>query len=76
MDAAHERGDNRLIERFCRGELMPDIRQALQHARRLARHHRGFVAIVVITLGVGIGATTAAMSVAASVLRNALPVRD
>jgi predicted permease len=55
---------------------MPDIRQALQHARRLARHERGFVAIVVITLGVGIGATTAAMSVAANVLRNALPVTN
>src|SRR5687767_12469675 len=55
---------------------MPDIRQALQQARRLARHDRGFVAIVVITLGVGIGATTAAMSVAASVLRNTLPVRN
>jgi len=55
---------------------MPEIRQALRHARRLARHNRSFVAIVVITLAVGIGATTAAMSVAASVLQNALPVRD
>jgi putative ABC transport system permease protein len=55
---------------------MPDLRQALRHARRLVRHSRGFVAIVVTTLGVGIGAATAAMSVAAGVLRNALPVRD
>ena len=55
---------------------MRHIPQAIQQARRLARHDRGFVAIVVITLGVGIGATTAAMSVAGSVLQNALPLRD
>lgn len=55
---------------------MPDIRYALQHAYRLARHSRGFATIVVVTLAVGIGATTAAMSVAASVLQNALPLRD
>src|SRR5687768_8656639 len=36
----------------------------------------GFVALVVLTLAVGIGATTAAMNVAAHVLLLPLPVAD
>jgi putative ABC transport system permease protein len=50
--------------------------QLARDALRVARRNPGFVAIVVVTLAVGIGATTAAMSVAVSVLQNPLPVRD
>ena len=55
---------------------MRDILEAVRHAARLARHDRSFVAIVTVTLGLGIGATTAALSVAAAVLHNPLPLRD
>ena len=55
---------------------MLDLPHAFRHALRGARRDRGFVAMVVLTLAVGIGATTAALSVAASVLLSPLPLRD
>lgn len=50
--------------------------QAVRHAIRVTRRDPGFVALVVFTLAVGIGATTAAVNVAASVLLSPLPVKD
>jgi putative ABC transport system permease protein len=55
---------------------MRQFPQILRHAIRITCRDPGFIAIAVLTLAVGIGAATAAMSVAASVLRNPLPVRD
>lgn len=55
---------------------MRAVPQTLRRTLRIARRRPGFVALVIVTLAVGIGATTAAMSVAASVLLNPLPVRD
>lgn len=48
----------------------------LSQALRFARRNLGFASFVIATLAVGIGATSAALSVAASVLVNPLPVTD
>lgn len=50
--------------------------QAVRNAIRVTRRNPGFVALVVLTLAIGIGATAAAMNVAASVLLTQLPVKD
>ena len=55
---------------------MYSTRQAVRRVSRVIRRDPGFVALVVLTLAVGIGATTAAMNVAASVLLTPLPVED
>jgi len=55
---------------------MHDILQAARHAIRVTRRDPGFVALVVVILAVGIGATTAAVNVAASLLLTPLPVED
>jgi putative ABC transport system permease protein len=51
---------------------LPSIRNAIRFTRR----DPGFVALVVFSLAIGIGATTAAVNVASSVLLTPLPVRD
>ena len=55
---------------------MDSTTQAVRNASRLTRSHPGFVALLVLTLSVGIGSTTAALNVAASVLLTPLPVAD
>ena len=50
--------------------------QAIRHAIRAIRSHPGFGALVVLILATGIGATTAALNVAARVLLTPLPVKD
>ena len=56
------------------------MRTSLQHgfqsALRLSRRNPGHVGLIVVILGLGIGATTAALSVASSVLFSPLPVAD
>jgi putative ABC transport system permease protein len=55
------------------------MRSMLHGARsaiRLARREPAFVALVVLTLAVGVGATTATMNVAAAVLLEPLPISD
>src|SRR5438874_518228 len=53
---------------------------SLQHgfhiALRLSRRNPGYIGLIVVILGLGIGATTAALSVASSVVFSALPVAD
>src|SRR5437773_109416 len=48
----------------------------IKYASRALRHSRAFAAIVVITLGLGIGANTAIFSVIRGVLLKPLPHRD
>lgn len=50
--------------------------QTIRQAIRVVRSHPGFAALVVLILAAGIGATTAALNVAASVLLTPLPVKD
>ena len=55
---------------------MTSLQHGFQGALRLSRRNPGYIALIVVILGLGIGATTAALSVASSVLFSPLPVAD
>ncbi|HEV8234428.1 MAG TPA: ABC transporter permease [Gemmatimonadaceae bacterium] len=55
---------------------LESVASDIKYAFRTLRHARGFTAIVVITLGLGIGANTAIFSVIRGVLLKPLPHRD
>ena len=55
---------------------MKSVRHGLRSGIRLSRRSPGHVGLIVVILGLGIGATTAALSVASSVLFSPLPVAD
>src|SRR5215468_1800500 len=55
---------------------MTSLAQDVKYAARTLARSPGFVAVVIITLGVGIGATTAIFSVVRGVLLRPLPFRE
>ena len=56
--------------------MMTNLQHGVRSALRLSRRNPGHVGLIVVILGIGIGATTAALSVASSVLFSPLPVAD
>ncbi|MBO0798221.1 MAG: ABC transporter permease, partial [Blastocatellia bacterium] len=56
--------------------LLEDLAHDLRYAFRQIGKYPGFVAIIVLTLGLGTGATTAIFSVVNNVLLRPLPYRD
>ena len=56
-----------------RTEFLSDFRQDVSFAFRTLRRQKGWTAITIVTLALGIGATTAVFSVVSSLLLHAIP---
>src|SRR6185503_18560916 len=59
-----------------RGKLFEGLRKDFVFALRSLRQHRGFALTAMLTLALGIGASTAIFSVVNAVLLRSLPYRD
>jgi putative ABC transport system permease protein len=68
LDAARHRE-----QRMQRTEVLDELRQDTSFAFRTLRRQKGWTAITILTLALGIGATTAVFSVVSSLLLHAIP---
>jgi putative ABC transport system permease protein len=87
-EAVREFGDVGYTRRYCidldtggermtrRTEWLDDLRLDLRHAGRALRANRSFTAVALVTLALGIGATTAMYSVVERTLLARLPYAD
>ena len=58
------------------GHFVPDLIQDLKYAFRTIRWNPGFLAVVVLSVAIGVAANTTIFSIANAVLFGALPVRE
>jgi putative ABC transport system permease protein len=71
-----ERIGRRRDQRRGVAEWIGELRQDVAHGLRQLRHQRGFALLAILTLGIGIGATTAIFSAAYAVVLRPLPFQD
>ena len=66
--------DNQLERAVRRANFLEELRRDVAYALRTLGSHGGFTAVVILTLGIGIGATTAIFSLVDALLLRQLPV--